>query len=54
MQEFVARLIKCGVPRCTAVFICTRYRKMNKMDELAQYVDDVERETDVALEDVYE
>jgi len=54
MRDFIARLIDCGMPRCTAVYICNRYRRANKLRELAQYVDDVERETHVALEDIFE
>lgn len=54
MQEYVARLIGCGVPRCTAVFICNRYKRMNQLTELARYVDEVERENNAALEDVFE
>ena len=52
MQDYVARLIDCGVPRCTAVYICNHYR--HKPDELERYVEEVERETRVTLEDVYE
>lgn len=54
MQEYVARLIKCGVPRCTAVYICSRYRRLNQMVELSRYVDDVEKEANAALEGVFE
>lgn len=54
MQDFIARLIDCGVPRCAAVYICNHYRKLGQLQELAQYVDDVEKETNVALADVFE
>ena len=54
MQEYVSRLIDCGMPRCTAVYICNRYRRLGQLRELAQYVDDVERETNVTLADVFE
>ena len=54
MQDFIARLIDCGVPRCAAVYICNRYRRMGQLQELAQYVDEVEKETNVRLADVFE
>lgn len=44
MQEFVARLIDCGIPRMTAVCICNHFKKENKLDDLALYVDAVEAE----------
>lgn len=54
MQDFIARLIDCGVPRCAAVYICNRYRRMGQLQELAQYVDEVEKEINVTLADVFE
>lgn len=45
MRDFVARLIDCGMTRDTALVICRYYRRRGLMSELAQYVCDVERET---------
>lgn len=45
MHEFIARLIKAGMPRKIAAFVCSDYNRRGKMAELAQYVDAVERET---------
>ena len=44
MQEFVARLIRCGIPRVTAVCICNHFKRENKLADLALYVDAVEAE----------
>ena len=52
MQELIARLIDCGVPRITAVFLCNHYRKLGKLKEFEQYVETVEEECRVCLEDV--
>lgn len=52
MQDFVARLIDCGVPRLTAVFICRHYMRLGKKAELEKYVEAVEAETRVFVDDV--
>lgn len=44
MQEYVARLIRCGFTRDTAVTICRYFRREKTLHDLAQYVDEVERE----------
>ena len=44
MQEYVARLIDCGIPRVTAVAICQHFKRENKMIDLALYVEAVEAE----------
>lgn len=54
MQKFIARLIDCGFPRLTAVYICRHFRRLNRMQELAEYVSAVEEETNGSLEDVFE
>lgn len=52
MREYVARLIRCGVTRETAVIICRYYKRRGMMRELAKYVEDVERETYGRVDDV--
>lgn len=52
MQKFIARLIDCGFPRLTAVYICRYLRRLNRMKELAEYVTAVEAETNAILEDI--
>lgn len=44
MREFVARLIKCGIPRMTALCICNYFKRRHQIDELKHYIDAVERE----------
>lgn len=51
LNELVARLIECGVPRITAVYLCNRYRRLNKLPEFERYVEAVEAECRV-MEDV--
>lgn len=52
MQDYVARLIDCGVPRLTAVYLCRYYKQHGKLKELEKYVEAVEAECRVYLEDV--
>lgn len=52
MQKFIARLIDCGFPRLTAVYICRHFRRLNRMKELAEYVTAVEEETRAIVDDV--
>jgi len=52
MQKFIARLIDCGMPRITAVYICNSYRRKGQMRELAEYVAAVEEETREQLDDL--
>lgn len=51
MQDYVARLIDCGMPRLTAVFICRHYLRLGQKLELEKYIEAVEAETR-AMEDV--
>jgi hypothetical protein len=44
VRDFVARLIKCGIPRMTAVCICNYFKRRHQIDELKHYIDAVERE----------
>ena len=52
MQKYIARLIDCGFPRLTAVYICRHFRRLGRMKELADYVSAVEEECRGCLEDV--
>lgn len=52
MQELIARLIRCGVPRITALFLCNHYLKQKKPKEFERYVEAVEEECRGCLEDV--
>lgn len=52
MNEYVARLIDCGIPRVTAVCICQHFKRENKLDDLALYVDAVEAECIECMERV--
>ena len=54
MQKFIARLIDCGFPRLTAVTICRHFRRIGRMDQLAEYVSAVEKETTTMMEDIYD
>ena len=49
MQHFIGRLIRCGIPRVTAVSICNWYRCRGRMDDLRAYVEAVEDETNITL-----
>ena len=44
MHEYIARLIKAGMPRKVAAGVCIYYQRRGKRDELAHYVEVVERE----------
>ena len=44
MHDFIARLIRAGVPRQVATCVCANFQRRGKMVELAQYVDAVEAE----------
>ena len=45
MHEFIARLIRAGLPRKVAACVCADFQRRGQMLALAQYVDAVERET---------
>lgn len=44
MHEYIARLIKAGMPRKIAAFVCADYNRRGKMYDLARYVEAVEKE----------
>lgn len=44
MHEFIARLIRTGMPRKVAACVCADFARRGKMIELAQYVEAVEKE----------
>ena len=52
MRELIARLIECGVPRPTAVFLCRYFAKHGGLKRFEQYVEAVEGETRVRLDEV--
>ena len=52
MKDYVTRLIDCGVPRLTAVFICRYYLRNGNKRELERYVEAVESETRVYVDDM--
>ena len=45
MKDYIARLIKCGMPRDVAVCIVRQYAKRNDWINLESYVYSVEEET---------
>lgn len=45
MHEYIARLIRAGMPRKVAAFVCSDFQRRGQMVALAQYVDAVERES---------
>lgn len=52
MNDYIARLIDCGIPRDTAVCICHTFKRDHGLDALACYVDAVEQECHGDLEEV--
>ena len=44
VHEYIARLIDAGMPRKVAAFVCADYNRRGKMDDLARYVEAVEKE----------
>lgn len=44
MHEYIARLIRAGMPRKVAAFVCSDFQRRGKIAELAQYVEAVEKE----------
>lgn len=44
MNIYIARLINCGVPRTTAVWIVNHYRRNATLRDLERYIEDVEDE----------
>ena len=47
MKEYIARLIRTGMPRKVAVSVCKEIKRTQGETALAQYVDAVEEECDV-------
>ena len=52
MSELIARLIRCSVPRETAVFLCRYYMKHGGMKRFEQYVEAVEDECRGAMDTI--
>lgn len=52
VNDYIARLIDCGIPRDTAVCICHTFKRDHGLDALACYVDAVEQECHGDLEEV--
>lgn len=48
MHEYIARLIRTGMPRKVAAFVCYDFNRRGKLTELAQYVEAVEEESNVS------
>lgn len=44
MHEYIARLIDAGMPRKVAAGVCVYYQWRGKRQELAHYVEAVEKE----------
>ena len=44
MREYIARLIRCGMPREVAVCVCRQFFRRKEYKELDYYVDAVEKE----------
>ena len=44
MHEFIARLIRTGMPRKVAACVCADFARRGKMIELEKYVEAVEKE----------
>ena len=51
MHEYITRLIDCGMPRKVAATVCIYYQKRGKRQDLAQYVEAVEKENEMATDD---
>jgi hypothetical protein len=47
VKEYIARLIRTGMPRKVAVSVCKEIKRKHGETALAQYVDAVEEECDV-------
>ena len=52
VQELMARLIRCGIPRKTALTICLYFRRKEGIKTLRKYVEEVERECNGTLDEV--
>ena len=44
MQELIGRLIRCAVPRDSAVFLCHHFLRVGGIAAVVKYVEDVEAE----------
>ena len=47
MHDYIARLIKAGMPRKVAAFVCSDFNRRGKLLALAQYVKAVEKENGI-------
>lgn len=52
MREYIARLIRAGIPRATAVSVCRQIKRQYGEISLAQYVDAVEEECNGTIADI--
>lgn len=50
MQDYISRLIDCGIPRAIAVSICMKFKRQKRMADLALYVEAVEQECDADVD----
>ena len=44
MRVYVSRLVKCGIPRLTAICLVRCYKRDGKMDALDEYTKKLEAE----------
>ena len=42
MRTYVERLMRCGVPKQTAICICNEFRRNRKLAELEAYIRSIE------------
>lgn len=47
MRDYIARLIRAGMPRSVAVSVCKQIKRTNGYQALEKYVEAVEDEADV-------
>ncbi len=52
MQELIARLIRCAIPRESAVFLCRYYARRGGLGAAEKYVEAVEEECRVEMDSV--
>lgn len=46
MQEMIDRLTRCGIPKTTAICVCSDFERRGKADSLTAYVCMVEAQHD--------
>lgn len=52
VQDLIARLIRCSIPRETAVFLCRHFLRAGGIVAFEQYVEAVEAECRVEMDQV--